>query len=99
MIWWQFLVVMGAVWAAVLISVLVGAWFVFKAKTITMPAPFFQTPQLHPGKSHSYAGDLFEEDRDVFMDDFRLSPAAARLREQGGAADDDEIMRKVKGGK
>lgn len=75
-----------------------GAWLVFRTKTIESPMPFFHPQHKMSGKPHNYASNLFDTVEE-FVDE-ELSPAASRLREQGNVVDMDShkgIMDKIKG--
>ena len=79
MVWYELLVSMLAGMVFILLAVALGGWLVFRAKTITMPAPFIGGVKKDRGV-HSYAGDLFNDAPEVLDDE--LTPAAARLRSQ-----------------
>lgn len=81
MLWWQQIITSTIPAALVLLAVLLGGWLVFRARTITMPAPFIpQKPRKN--EPNNYARDLFGTAEDITDDS--LSPAAARLRAQKG---------------
>ena len=98
--WWNILIVMLSGMAFVLLSVVIGGWLVFKAKTITMPTPFMQMPKKKADKPHTYTGDLFDDDKPVITDE-SLSSAASRLRGQKLEPESDKegILNFVKGKK
>ena len=82
----------------VLIAVLLGGWLVFRARSFSMPQPFFPAKkEKKTGKSHSYVSDLYTEPLDDLLDE-DLSPAAARLRDQK-LSDKEKVMRVVQGKK
>jgi hypothetical protein len=86
--WYQVLASVALGMIGILAAVMVGGWLVFKAKTITMPTEFLSLPKPNKRKGPtSYMDESLKEDylAHVIVDD-ALSPAAARLRGQGGAA-------------
>jgi hypothetical protein len=89
--WWQLLVFVGSLSAIGMVFGIVCAWFVFKARTVTMPTPFLSAPGKKAEKTTSYVSDLYEEDVEPPMEE-DLSPAAARLRSQ------KDVLGIVKGG-
>ena len=96
--WWQPVCTYLLSGVMVLVSVIVGAYCVFKTKTITMPTPFIGGVKSQTGgKPSMYAADLFGEDagQSSVVTDHTLSSAAARLR----AEKEDPDMKIVRGGK
>jgi hypothetical protein len=100
--WWQVLIFVASGMGVSLISVLVGGWLVFRDKTITMPAQFFQpAKKTKPGSSNYIPRTLSEFDSEAAQGE-EISSAAARLRAQKmdpPRDDKDKIMAFVRGGK
>ena len=97
---WQAMAAVGIGMGGVLFSVMIGGWLVFRAKTITMPSPFFSPSSTKGKKASNYLPDSLNEFQDLTDED--LSPAAARLRAQKMAPPKqgkEAVMAFVKGGK
>ena len=92
--WWQALILICSGMVGTLIGVIAGGWLVYKAKTITMPSPFFQMPRKRDKQSESYLGDLFEENDEP---DDELSSAAQRIRDQKVSPFAAALEKKIKG--
>jgi hypothetical protein len=88
--WWQILIFFGVGTLGAMMSVLLGGWLVFRAKTITMPAAFLNPVSSKRTKSSNYLPGSLNEYQD--MDD-ELSPAASRLAAQKAAAPRDDMNR------
>jgi len=97
MTWWQILVIEGVAIAGVLLAVMLGGWLVFRARSFAMPQPFVPDfrKKKPKGKAESYVSDLYQDEPEDLFDE-KLTPAAARLRDQK-ESEHDQTMRIVKG--